>query len=382
MSNFKKIYSGSPSIKLDHRPFFSIVVPCYNPDENIGLLLESILKQNMSDDIEVILSDDCSKKSYNNIIEPYLDKLSIKRIKTNYSFGPGHTREKGVSIAEGEWICFADQDDIFIENTLKGIKEVIIQNKEQHFVISNFFMTDPNTNIPISEVKNSFNFCFGKFYNMDNLWKPFNIHFKKGLLTHEDIYISSQVICALNYIGTAPLYVDLFTYFWMNRENSLSKKLYIGKTYLNHFLHDYIESTGEVYLDYYLNHNIDDEFVLKSTIEIILRLYFYMQGLKFNSPNEFKLNNVELCRKFFVKFKKVFKISNKDILDYVSSDNALLYYRIKHSAELGVGTFIEEETFYQWINNLHEDIIIDTSIKDFLNEWINNSLREDISNEK
>ena len=62
------IKTGEPSIKLDHRPYFSIIIPCYNSGKTITNLLQSIIEQHMSDDLEVILSDDKST-------EPYFDKV-------------------------------------------------------------------------------------------------------------------------------------------------------------------------------------------------------------------------------------------------------------------------------------------------------------------
>ena len=47
------IFDGSSSISLTKRPFFSIVVPCYNSRETLGALLESIVLQHMNDEIEI-----------------------------------------------------------------------------------------------------------------------------------------------------------------------------------------------------------------------------------------------------------------------------------------------------------------------------------------
>ena len=125
------IFNGNPSIILKKRPFYSIVIPCYNSRRTLGALLDSIIAQDMNNEIEVILSDDHSTESYQDIVDKYKDILSIRQIKTDYNFAPGNTREKGVSIAEGEWVCFADHDDEFIPETLKQIKEKILGSEEQ-----------------------------------------------------------------------------------------------------------------------------------------------------------------------------------------------------------------------------------------------------------
>ena len=352
----KSVYNGTPSIVLDHRPFFSIIIPCYNAKNTIKELLDSILDQEMEDDLEVILADDCSTKNYQDIVEPYLSQISIKKVKTDYNFGPGNAREKGVSVAEGEWICFADQDDRFIENSLPYIKKIILGSNEKFYAIANFIEFDPEKEIPIREIKESQNWCHAKFYNLDNLWKAFGIRFVRDLATHEDIAISSQVNCVLSIINREPLYINSFCYLWMARPDSLSRKEYDGKSFLEKFLNDYIASTGDIYLNIYLNQEINPGFILHSVIQVILHLYFYIQRFKFKNPNNFDMNNEQLCRNFYTKVKKIFQISNEIVWTYVATNDAELYNFIKHSVEINIGTFIEHESFMDWLNKLHEDI--------------------------
>ena len=44
------IFDGKPSFELSHRPFFSIVVACYNSSKYLDTLLTSIVNQNLRDD--------------------------------------------------------------------------------------------------------------------------------------------------------------------------------------------------------------------------------------------------------------------------------------------------------------------------------------------
>lgn len=77
------IYNGLPSIELDNIPFFSIIIPCYNSKKTIGNLLNSIVNQDMNDEIEVIISDDHSTESYQDIVNEYSKILSIKQVQTD-----------------------------------------------------------------------------------------------------------------------------------------------------------------------------------------------------------------------------------------------------------------------------------------------------------
>jgi glycosyltransferase involved in cell wall biosynthesis len=53
------------------------------------------------EDLEVVLADDCSTESYQDIVDKYLDKLNIKQVSTEYNCCPGNTRQCGVDAAAG-----------------------------------------------------------------------------------------------------------------------------------------------------------------------------------------------------------------------------------------------------------------------------------------
>ena len=358
MENLKEdIYNGKPSIILKERPFFSIVVPCYNSRNTLDALLTSIEDQNMNDQIEVILSDDCSTESYQDIVDEWKDTLSIRQVQTEYNFAPGNTRERGVSIAEGQWIIFADHDDEFIPDTLPKVRDALIVSRERYYAMANFYERDASAGKVIQEMKRFRNWNHAKFYNLDNFWKAYDIHFKKDLLTHEDIYISSRVNCALEYTGEKePLYIDLFCYIWNNRPTTLSRKDYATHSFLETFFEDYVISTGYVYLEQYLNHGLDYMYTADSMIEVLLFCYFYTQGFKFHHPNDWIRKNDEICRGYLKNIKKFLGLSNKQIWDYVAQNDADQYMKVKRTAEIASGPYIEDMAFGTWLDYLHEDI--------------------------
>lgn len=352
------IFDESSSISLTKRPFFSIVVPCYNSRETLGALLESIVLQHMNDEIEVILSDDCSNESYQDIVEQYNQTLCIRQVKTDYNFAPGNTRERGVSIATGEWITFADHDDEFIPDTLKIVKQVLLESKEQYYAICNFYERDPKTNRIIRQMVGTKNWNHAKFYNKDHLWDAFDIHFKKDLLTHEDIYISSLVNCAVSQVNREeePLFINLFCYIWNNRPTSISREKYGNHTFLEVFYPDYIESTGYVYIDQYLNHGLDQLYATQSVFEVLLYCYFYTESFKFHDPVDYIRDNVDITRQFLIAIKESFGYTNEFIWNFVAQNDANLYVGVRENASIAAGPYIESKTFAQWLDYLHKDI--------------------------
>lgn len=90
----------------------SVIIPTYNPDENLKICVKSILEGNTSE-IEIILVDDCSPNSvcelYNFLTEKYKE---ITVIKNAENAGVSKSRANGFRMAKGDFVFFADQDDV------------------------------------------------------------------------------------------------------------------------------------------------------------------------------------------------------------------------------------------------------------------------------
>ena len=182
-------------MKTVENPFFSIIIPCYNSKKTISRLLSSIASQGMSDEIEVILSDDHSTESYDNEVEPFYNQLCIKRITTDYNCCPGNTREKGVSIATGKWIVFADHDDMFLPRAFKTVKKQIELKKENYVAYCNIYRCRNSTSSRFDEsmveieMHNFTELLHGKFFNKENLWDKYDIHFNSIIVMSFNGYI-------------------------------------------------------------------------------------------------------------------------------------------------------------------------------------------------
>lgn len=348
---------------MENRPFFSIIVPCYNPRPYLKQLLESIVAQKMNDDIEVILSDDHSTQDYQDIVDEYKNQLNIKQILTDYNFAPGNTREKGVSIATGEWITFIDQDDLFVGETLPIVKQQIQTSGQKYHAIGNFLQTNADLSEVIKEFVQPRNWCHAKFYNLDNFWKKYNIHFKKDLKTHQDIYISGRVLNYLQLLnGDNPLRIDLNCYIWRAFPESISRRVYQGDRYfLENFFSDYMQSTGWNTIEMFENVQYspeftawDDKFYFEITnlIDILLFCYFYLQGFIFNRPKDYLKENELIIANFYKKVKKITTFTKQDFIQTVSQNQAAWYNKVRPLAAIGVGDFVQQETFKEFLQRM------------------------------
>ena len=111
-------------------PFFSIIIPLYNREKTISRAIESILNQNFQD-FEIIVVDDCSTDHSAEIVHKLkvLD-ARIKYIKNEKNQERCISRNKGIQIALGKYICFLDSDDYHLPIHLETFYHKILEKKE------------------------------------------------------------------------------------------------------------------------------------------------------------------------------------------------------------------------------------------------------------
>ena len=86
----------------------SILICVYNGEEYIKDAIDSAITQTL-EDIEIIVIDDGSTDSTLEILNSYSDERI--RIFTQENMGLGASRNRAMSLAEGEYIAFLDADD-------------------------------------------------------------------------------------------------------------------------------------------------------------------------------------------------------------------------------------------------------------------------------
>lgn len=119
----------------------SVVIPTYNSGEGILDLFRSIEKQTMDfKDIEIIMVDDCSTDSRTlEILEEVSQFDNVKVIFLPENTGAAGTpRNKGLEIATGEYVIFADSDDTYNPDAFERMYEEIKSN-DADMVITNFY---------------------------------------------------------------------------------------------------------------------------------------------------------------------------------------------------------------------------------------------------
>lgn len=154
----------------------SFVIPSYNSAQTVKRCLDSIYALSLKpEEFEVIFIDDCSTDNTIEIVSryPLNDELSatkslndqskasnlilLRQTKNNRQ---GAARNRGVSIAKGEFICFLDSDDAVAE----GVVDAIRIAKEQETDMTAFHTASANENGQITKENERLSFSKGQVF--------------------------------------------------------------------------------------------------------------------------------------------------------------------------------------------------------------------------
>ena len=118
----------------------SIIIPIYNKASTLRRAVMSALRQGLKDDeYEVILIDDGSTDPSYSICTRLAEEHpeAIKAI-TKKNEGVGPTRNLGISLAKGDYICFVDADDYLRDG---GFRDFIDHYFDSRFDVLSYYST-------------------------------------------------------------------------------------------------------------------------------------------------------------------------------------------------------------------------------------------------
>lgn len=107
-------------------PLISVIVPVYNVEMYISACLDSIINQSYRN-LEIIVINDGSTDLSLQIAEKYSEKDDRVKVYSFANEGLSEARNRGLSVATGEYITFIDSDDQFFPGALKIFYSVLIK---------------------------------------------------------------------------------------------------------------------------------------------------------------------------------------------------------------------------------------------------------------
>ncbi len=172
-----------------YKPQVSIIVPVFNAEKYLRRCIDSIIHQTYQN-IEVILIDDCSTDSSNAICKDYEAKYeAIVVVENTVNKGVSFSRNRGLSVASGEFIIFVDSDDYIEPDYVEYFVGELLQNSSDIEIISFVREFEDGQIIFQSNVIQEKTFIldddydFSSFYAHRGVW---GVAFKRTLLNNTD----------------------------------------------------------------------------------------------------------------------------------------------------------------------------------------------------
>ena len=114
------------------KPLVSIIVATYERDKELAKALKSIGEQTYRP-LEVIVVDDNNdserSKAVENCVHQFAKSypnISLKNIRNESNLGSALTRNVGINVSSGEYICFLDDDDEYLPERVKNQVDAMI----------------------------------------------------------------------------------------------------------------------------------------------------------------------------------------------------------------------------------------------------------------
>lgn len=299
----------------------SIIVPVYNPPEELlKKCIDSIIQQSYSN-IELILIDNCSTGKCPAILKQYKAKdKRIKLFRFDENQGFSGACNKGLEMADGDYIQIVDSDDLLVKNACDH--EIMSMKRNDCDVLvfgNNIFDNNTQKIMPANNV--DFHYFNNKCFSLDDasaeifhlpmcVWNKlfkkrflddFKIKFNNKLkVAAPDCLFSASALCLATKIG----YLD--------------EPLYIYRTNLaNSVMNNLSKKESKLYLQVITF--CDEIYNLMQRVEMDKHKYlarFCLEVLNLNFSLTHKNNRRDFydkMRDFFAKSKDMFE-KNKDYL--------------------------------------------------------------------
>lgn len=131
----------------------SVIIPCYNVEKYIDECIDSVINQSYKQ-LEIICVDNNSSDNTLHKLKQAKERYPKIIILEEYSQGAPYARNRGVSIARGEWIQFLDADDILLPEKIAHQIEMLEECNDISFIVASYSMKNintPNKDIMITE---------------------------------------------------------------------------------------------------------------------------------------------------------------------------------------------------------------------------------------
>jgi len=190
----------------------SFLIPTRNRPENLKRNLLSLSKLNIRNlHFEIIVIDDCSDLSYDEVLLEFKD---IQYYKNSTSMGISYVRNKLAQLAKGEYLIFLDDDVLISENTSINLIYDLFEKDNTLGLVSFNISAHINNNKFSSE---------SLFVIKQIPFKKYQLFFNPELeneVNYVSYFIGAAFACRKDIFNNKIIFDELF--FWGNEEIDFS----------------------------------------------------------------------------------------------------------------------------------------------------------------
>lgn len=229
-----------------NQPFLSIIISTHLRPKLLLNAIDSI-KQQDGFDYEIIVCSDEADDETKKILINNLRQVDSFFICPNLN-GPADTRNLGLEVAKGKWVCFLDDDDTFNQNYFSAIYEILKKEKNvvHFFNYTKIFNSatssslDPRSEIMDLSNRNIQELFYGNFLPINSYIFPNLIgnkfKFNPKLKSHEDWDFLIQLLMQFEFLhhpinGSNVNLTDLHSRNKISAITYISDYLYIYKSW-------------------------------------------------------------------------------------------------------------------------------------------------------
>lgn len=295
---------------MSNLPGISVIIPCYKAQDTIIRTLCSICEQEIAEDLEVILVNDCDGLDYQKFIDMFSPYFYIKEIKREVNGGPGDSRQTGIEAATKPLITFIDADDTFSGRfALKTLRNSLIQDPTTACVFSRF-LEDQKVSYLVHQEENPW--MFGKMYKRDFLINN-NIRFPINSRANEDGAFNT--LCKFYSDDNHKIKnIQDISYYWCYKEDSITRKDNCDYSYNGSFkglVENQIWTIKEAEKSLPFNEKIH-----KHKVTMMVNLFvYYLESCR--SGRKYIKQNYDLCKQYY---KEIYKEIKNKVTDQLLAD--------------------------------------------------------------
>lgn len=124
-----------------NRPLVSVIIPYYNGERFVVEAVQSVLRQTIRAAVEIIIVDDGSPIPLPDVVQ----ELGV-RVVFQLNQGVAAARNRGLAEADGQFIAFLDQDDVWEQDFLAVLQDSLAADQRLGAAFGSGFYTTANTN--------------------------------------------------------------------------------------------------------------------------------------------------------------------------------------------------------------------------------------------